>query len=98
MSRSAIFAKAAEYWQDMKQDYISFVDYQYLAAVEATSGVLVNHEGIAKHIDGYTLFSGPLSRAQKYASEELLEFWEKNPRRTLNQFEEQWVTGMEQYQ
>lgn len=82
----------------MKQDYISFVDYQYLAAVEATSGVLVNREGIAKHIDGYTLFSGPLSRAQKYASEELLEFWEQNPRRTLSQFEEQWVTGMEQYQ
>lgn len=95
MASSAIFAKAAEQWQDMKQDYISFVDYQYLAAVEACSGVLVNQEGRAKHIDGFTLFSGPLSRAQRYASEELLEFWEKNPRRTLSQFEEQWITGVE---
>jgi hypothetical protein len=82
----------------MKQDYISFVDCQYLAAVEATAGVLVNKDGRAKHIDGYTLFSGPLSRAQKYASEELLEFWEKNPRRTLSQFEEQWVAGMEGFE
>lgn len=98
MASSAIFAKAAEHWQYMKQDYISFVDYQYLAAVEATAGVLVNHEGRAKHIDGFTLFSGPLSRAQKYASEELLEFWESNRRYTLSQFEDQWVQGRLEYQ
>lgn len=95
---SAIFAKAAEYWQDMKQDYISFVDYQYLAAVEACSGVLVNQAGRAAGIDGYTLFTGPVSRVYKYASEELLEFWtEQQPRLTMKQFEEQWVTGQEFY-
>lgn len=77
---------------------MSFVDYQYLAAVEATAGVLVNKAGREASIDGFTLFSGPLSRAQKYASEELLEFWEKNPRRNLSQFEEQWVAGMEGFQ
>lgn len=98
MGSSAIFTKAAEDWQAMKQDYLSFVDYQYLAAIEATAGVLVNQLGKVDHIDGFTLFSGPLSRAQKYASEELLEFWKTNPRRTLSQFEEQWVTGMENYQ
>lgn len=92
---SAIFEIAASYWQDMKQDYQRHVDHQYLKALEECSGVLVNKEGRAQGIDGFTLFSGPTARAQKYASEELLEFWEKYPRRTMAQFEEKWIQGME---
>lgn len=82
----------------MKQDYLGFIDYQYLAAEDATCGVLVNQLGKVDQIDGFTLFSGPLSRAQKYASEELLVFWETTPRRTLTQFEEQWIQGKLEYQ
>lgn len=94
---SAIFTKAAEEWQLMKQDYLNHVDYQYLDAVDSTAGVLVNSEGRAKGIDGFTLFSGPRSRAEKYASEELLEFWEQNPRLTMSEYEDQWVTGREYF-
>lgn len=98
LSRSAIFAHAAEQWQVMKQDYVNHVDYQYLAAVEHTNGVLVNQLGRADGIDGYELFTGPWNRARKYASEELLEFWKQIPRLTLKDYEDQWVTGQEHYQ
>lgn len=98
MGSSAIFTKAASDWQDMNHEYLQHVDYQYLAAVEATSGVLVNKAGRSAGVDGFDLFRGSTSRAQRYASEELLEFWKQNPRLTLSQFEKQWVTGMEQYQ
>lgn len=77
---------------------MNHVDYQYLAAVEATAGVLVNNEGRARGINGLTLFTGPLATAQKYASEELLEFWENTPRLAMSEYEEQWVTGREYYQ
>lgn len=97
MGSSAIFAKAAEEWQVMKQDYLNHVDYQYLRAVEECSGVLVNSDGRARGIDGFDLFSGPQSRAEKYASEELLEFWREYPRLTMSQYEDIWVTGQEFY-
>lgn len=90
---SAIFSRAAEAWQEMRGDYDSHVEHAYLAALEATSGVLVNAEGRALGIDGYTLFSGPLARARRYASWELLEHWESTPRLTLEQFEERWIAG-----
>jgi hypothetical protein len=62
-------------------------------ALEDCGGVLINRLGQANGIDGYTLFTGPWLRAQKYASEELLEFWNQNGRMTMTQFEEQWVEG-----
>lgn len=82
----------------MKQDFINHVDYQYLAAVEATAGVLVNQLGRSEGIDGYHLFTGSTQRAYKYASEELIEFWKEAPRLTQREFEDIWVTGMENYQ
>lgn len=83
----------------MKQDYLSHVDYQYLAAEEATCGVLVNQLGKVDQIDGYTLFTGSTARVYKYASEELLSFWvEQQPRLTQRQFEEQWIQGRVEYQ
>lgn len=90
--------KAAEDWQAMKQDFINHVDYQYLAAVEVTAGVLVNQLGKVDRIDGYTLFTGSTQRAYKYASEELIEFWKEAPRLTQSEFEDLWVTGREYYQ
>lgn len=90
---SAIFTLAAEAWRDMRSAYDSHVEHAYAAALEATSGVLVNAEGRALGIDGYTLFSGPLIRARRYASWELLEHWQSTPRLSLEQFEEQWLSG-----
>jgi Holliday junction DNA helicase RuvB len=42
--------------------------------------VMVNKEGRALHIDGRSLWTGPLTRARRYASDELLEWWETHPR------------------
>jgi hypothetical protein len=95
---SAIFTKAAQDWAAMNYEYLRHVDYQYLAAVEATNGVLVNQEGKVDRIDGFSLFRGTESRAKRYASEELLEFWEQHPRLTLREYEDQWTQGRLEYQ
>lgn len=95
---SAIFTHAAEQWALMKQEYLNHVDYQYLAAEEATNGVLVNQLGRDLYVSGWSLFKGSTARAHKYASEELLEFWKTAPRLTLTEYEDLWITGQEHYQ
>lgn len=90
---SAIFAKAAEQWAEMQADFTSYRDDAYWQALEATRGVLVNAAGQRLHIDGYTLFVSARKYAEKYASEELLAWWQANPRLTIQEFEAQWVSG-----
>lgn len=80
----------------MRSDYLGHVDAQYDLALEKCSGVLVNKAGRADHVDGYGLFTGSLNRAMKFASEELLEFWEKHPRLSLEDYEIMWLSGHEQ--
>ena len=93
MSKSAIFEAAARLYGRMREDYEGYLQYTYLAAVEATAGVLVNKDGIARGIDGYDLLSGNTAYAMKYASEELIEFWNKHPRMTQAEYEARWITG-----
>jgi len=93
----AIFEKAKKDWQVMHGAWEGHIEWQYERALQECNGVLVNHLGRSKGIDGYTLFSGQLSRALKYASEELIAYWAHNRRLTLAQFEEQWVSGIEEY-
>ena len=90
---SAIFAEAAAQWSEMSMDFMAYVDDAYNKALEATAGVLVNSEGKAKKIDGYILWRSRKDFAYKYASEELLEYWEVNPRLTMKEFEAQWMAG-----
>ena len=90
---SAIFAEAAAQWSLMSVDFLSYVDDAYNKALEATAGVLVNNEGRAKHIDGYSLFRSNRTFAWKYASDELREWWELSPRLTMKEFELQWLQG-----
>ena len=42
---------------------------------------------------GTTLFTGTQRRADKYASEELKEYWEKHPRLSLEDCELMWLSG-----
>jgi hypothetical protein len=77
----------------MSMDFMSYVDDAYNKALEATAGVLVNAEGRAKKIDGYILFRSNRAFSQKYASEELLEFWGTTPRLTMAEYELQWMSG-----
>lgn len=91
MSRSAIFTTAAELWAEMKGEYDTHLDRAYMLAEEETNGYLLNREGLARGIDPVALFSGPYTRAAKYASEELIDHWQRHPRPSLPKFEKQWL-------
>jgi len=90
---SAIFDRASQQWRDMRSEYERHVDAAYDKALEATGGVLVNKEGRAAHIDGYDLFTGPVIKAYRFASEELVDYWGHHPRLSMAEFETQWVEG-----
>lgn len=94
MSKSVIFKHAAEQWQEMKRAYEDYVDYAYLDALDGTAFVLVNQLGRVDGVDGLSLFTGSKARAYKYASEELIDWWESHPRLSLEDYEAQWVQGV----
>lgn len=77
----------------MRSDFLGHVDSEYDRALEACAGVLVNKEGRSQHVDGYTLFTGSTRKALRFASEELLDYWEKHPRLSLEDFELLWLSG-----
>lgn len=77
----------------IRRVYQEWLALSYLAAESFTNGHMVNAKGRDRHVGGKpapisprSLFSGPTARAAKYASPELLEFWETHPRLTLAQF------------
>ena len=79
----------------MHDEWLRYIEAEYARALEWCSGVLVNAEGRASHIDGHSLFSGPASRARRYASWELERYWESRPRLSLHDYEAQWIQGVE---
>lgn len=66
--------------------YREYVAVQYLAAEEATRGHMLNLEGRNNDIDPTSLFSGNAARARKYASGDLLEWFDEHGRMTYTQF------------
>ncbi len=62
------------------------VELAYVQAENATRGHMLNKAGRANDIDERSLFTGPESRARRYASHELMEWWESNPRPTARMF------------
>ena len=75
-----------------KQMYYEYAEEMYTAAEEnqTTNGYLLNKAGQAAGIDPAELFTGPHSRAMKYASEELKRWWAGNPppRLTFQEFKD----------
>ena len=69
-----------------RQSFRDYVYQQYLAAEDATNGYMLNREGEGKGIDPYSLFVGNEARARRYASDELLEWWDQNGRPTLEEW------------
>lgn len=55
---------------------------QWLTAEAFTNGYMLNKAGKNQGIDERTLFTGPESRVKKYASPELIEYFESHPRPT----------------
>ena len=57
---------------------------------EDCRGELLNHTGKSAGIDPYSLFIGPEAHALRYASPELRDWWTRNPRVTVAEFERAW--------
>jgi hypothetical protein len=74
-------------WAARKLARAEAVDAAWLAAEEGTKGNMLNRRGLEAGVNERTLFTGPESRARKYASEELLNWWETHPRPTEAYFE-----------
>jgi hypothetical protein len=62
------------------------VETAWQAAERDTKGNMLNRAGKAAGISERSLFTGPESRARRYASEELLNHWQHNPRPTAAMF------------
>lgn len=75
--------------QRCRDDYRLHLEAQYEAAMSVTNGALLNARGRALGTDTFSLFYGPMTRPRAYASEELLEFWQRSPRVTFERFERQ---------
>ncbi|MEU6858836.1 phage minor capsid protein [Glycomyces sp. NPDC046736] len=66
--------------------YREYVHLAYLAAEDATRGHMLSPAGRNARIDPKTLFSGNAARARKYASADLLEWFDTNGRMTYTQY------------
>lgn len=87
----SIIAEAFALYRECRTDYDHHLEHAYAQAEHATNGALLNAEGRARGVDALSLFMGPASRAEKYASEELIEYWRTHPRVTFARFEQQWA-------
>ena len=72
--------------QAVRRAYDEWVNLQYVDAENACRGHVITTDGENLGIDPRELFSGPIARARKYASEELQRWWVDNPRKNLTQF------------
>ena len=81
-SAAARSERARRRRQDAEQEYRAEVYRQWLAAEAATNGYMLNRAGQRGGIDEHSLFVGPESRVRKYASPELIEWFESHPRPT----------------
>lgn len=75
--------------QQLRADYETYVDSQWLQAEADCHGQLLTPEARQLGIDTRSLFSGSVTRAQKYASDELQSWWGAHGRLTLAAFRHQ---------
>jgi hypothetical protein len=76
-------------WAAVHSEWYDCAHAQYLAAEAQCRGNLLNRDGIEAGIDPWSLWSGSGRRAERYASEELRNFWDAYPRLTVSAFREQ---------
>ncbi len=69
--------------------YQGWQEAQWLAAQASTNGYLLNAEGRAAGIDPRSLFEGSWDRAQRYASEELRNWWTQHGWMNITEFRAQ---------
>jgi hypothetical protein len=69
-----------------RQEREAAVENEFVRAEGVTRGNLVNAKGRARGVDPRRLFTGRESEARRYASEELLEYWQTHHRPTAASF------------
>jgi len=87
--REATEERRRQRWTARRHERQEAVEQAWLAAEAGTKGNMLNQRGKEARINERTLFTGPEARARKYASEELLNWWEDHPRPTGAYFEGQ---------
>lgn len=85
-AKDAAHARDAARWAVYVAEWTEYAHAEYLAAVAATNGYLLSAEGKAAGIDEQSLWTGSARQAERYASEELLEYWARRPRMTVSQY------------
>lgn len=89
MSRSVTFAYAIAQWRSLRAEFELYREQAHAAATTACNGHLLNREAVARGIDSYSLFIGSHARAERWASDELREWWQAHGRLTFAEFERQ---------
>ncbi|MGP9843320.1 hypothetical protein [Brachybacterium sp. 107] len=84
---------AFETYRMMRVDFELYRHSRFLRAHTELRGELLNAAGRAARIDPGTLFMGPRSRVERYASEELKAWFAQHGRLTVDEFETQWWNG-----
>ena len=62
------------------------VENEFIQAERATNGYMLNRKGLARGISPRSLFTGPEATARRYASDELLDYWQTHGRPTAAMF------------
>ncbi|MFI8776551.1 hypothetical protein ACIGH6_05605 [Brachybacterium paraconglomeratum] len=84
---------AFETYRVMRADFEHYRHSRFVRAHIELRGELLNATGRTAHIDPGTLFLGPRSRVDRYASEELKAWFTEHGRLTVEEFEAQWWNG-----
>lgn len=73
--------------EQVKEDYYAYIQSQHAKALNDLNGNFFKNEFRGKGLDEFAiLFEGNTVSARKYASEELIAWWEENGRHTLGSF------------
>ena len=86
---SPFLREAFERIAEVRAEYEELLIAAYVRAETDCNARMLNRRGIEAGIDPISLFMGPAVRAAAYASDELIEHWQKHPRLTFEAYERQ---------
>lgn len=90
---SVILSNAFDTYQRMREDFELHRRATLARARAELRGEMLSARGCAAGIDPHSLFLGPQSRVEAYATEELQAWFAQHGRPTVEQFEAQWWSG-----
>ncbi|WP_277212319.1 hypothetical protein [Isoptericola croceus] len=91
---SAVITHAMDTWRHIRAEFQDLLEARYAAAENALGPALLNRRGWEAGIDPMSLFYGPRTRVDAYASRELLDWFAEHGRTTYTEFETQYLEAM----